>query len=76
MIDAQISLVDEDRPKECCYSCVNFSELKEPRALEPEGSIYGYCFKSGTKPHSLNMGKGYAVYVSEGKCREFRRKKP
>ena len=53
-----------------CYSCKHFSELKEPRAINKDSSIYGCCLKHGTATHNLNMGKGLAVYVPEGACKE------
>lgn len=65
---------EEEQPKDNCYACKHFSELKEPR--EGEGfAIYGYCFKFGNKVSSINEGKGYPVYIPEGKCKDYKRKK-
>ena len=66
----QISLFGATRP-ENCYDCEHFSELKEPRKLDGGGEIFGYCFKSGTKPSSPNMGKGFPVYLPEGSCKSW-----
>lgn len=56
-----------------CYSCKYFSELKEPRERSDKAVIYGYCFKSGDKNYSSNMGKGYAVFIPDAGCREYKR---
>lgn len=56
-----------------CYACKHFSELKEPRERSDGAVIYGYCFKDGDKDYSPNMGKGFAVFIPEGKCKQFKR---
>lgn len=59
--------------EQSCYSCKYFSELKEPRERSDKAVIYGYCFKSGDKNSSINMGKGFAVFVPDGVCKDYKR---
>ena len=73
MKDGQISFFPEP---DSCYSCRCFAELKEPWELSGDrGKIYGYCFKGGDKDYSPSLGKGFPVYIDEGICKEFKRKK-
>lgn len=58
-----------------CYQCKHFSELKTPRERSDGAVIYGYCFAGGDKNSSANMGKGYAVFLPEGTCKQFVRDK-
>lgn len=55
-----------------CYSCKYFSELKIPRVRSDGSVIYGYCFKNGDKDYNPNMGKGFAVFIPEGECKQFK----
>lgn len=57
----------------CCKWCKFYAELKKPFPLYDSAYIYGYCFKDGTKDYSLNMGKGYPVYIDGGACKAFKR---
>jgi|GEM_PF-2390353 len=71
----QMTLFPE-APKEPdgCYACIHFAELKEPFSRSDGSVIYGYCFKDGDTDYSRNMGKGYAVFISAGKCKHKKRK--
>ena len=72
MNEQQTMFPIEKKPERDCYACRHFSELKEPRERADGAVIYGYCFKNGTHDYSLDMGKGYAVFVPGGCCKEFR----
>ena len=65
-------LFPDERPGCSCYTCRYFSELKEPRQLDPDGAIYGLCFKAGVKHYS---GNGYAVFIPDGKCAKYAKRK-
>lgn len=76
MDNGQTSLFLCEEDATCsCYFCRSFAELKNPWELSGGGAIYGYCFKSGDKEYSLNMGKGFPVYIIGGKCKDFKRKR-
>lgn len=62
-------------PEKRCDTCDFFSALKEPRKRSDEAKIYGYCFKSGDKNYNTNMGKGYPVFIDEGSCKHWKRRK-
>ena len=53
-----------------CNDCKFYSELKEPRKVDEQNFIYGYCFKS-----QYNMGKGYPVYVPGGACKDMKKRR-
>ena len=57
-----------------CRVCRYFAELKTPFERSDGAMIYGYCFKSGDKDYSPNMGKGYPVFIDEGSCKDYKRK--
>lgn len=57
----------------CCDTCSYYSALKEPRERSDGAVIYGYCFKTGDTNHSSNMGKGYAVFINGGSCKQFKK---
>lgn len=71
----QLALYEEEPKAETCFSCRHFSELKKPREVAEGAAIYGYCFKDGTKDYSPNMGKGYPVYIPEGKCKDWKKRR-
>lgn len=59
---------------ECsCNQCRYYSSLKEPRERSDGAIIYGYCFKDGDTNYSSNMGKGFAVFVPNGQCKNFKK---
>ncbi len=64
-------------PKKCCAKCRFCAELKKPYERSDGSSIYGYCFKSGDKDYSPNMGKGYPIWLPldcGASCRKFKRR--
>lgn len=63
------------RTEKCCDTCDFYSALKEPRQRSDGAIIYGYCFKAGDKDYSSNMGKGYAVFIKDGFCKQFKAKR-
>lgn len=63
----------EDEPG--CDECHWYSALKEPRTLSDGATIYGYCFVHGDTETSHGMGKGFPVFIPEGKCKKFKRRK-
>ena len=58
-----------------CKTCRFFAELKKPYVRSDEAVIYGYCFKTGDKNYSQNMGKGYPVFVDGGSCDHYKKPK-
>lgn len=54
-----------------CARCRYFSGLSVPRKLEEGVMIYGYCFKHGGKNHNFGKGKGFPVYLADGRCKDF-----
>jgi hypothetical protein len=58
-----------------CETCDFYSALAEPRIRSDNAVIYGYCFKHGDKNYNTNMGKGYAVFISGGCCKKWRKKR-
>ena len=61
----------------CCNLCDHYSALVEPRERSDGAVIYGYCFKSGDKDYSPNMGKGFPVFIdgAGASCKAFKRRK-
>ena len=57
-----------------CDNCIHYSCLKSPREVQ-DGYIYGYCFKFGTKQYHLGMGKGFPVFIKDGVCKDFKKRK-
>lgn len=55
-----------------CETCRHYSALREPRVRSDGVTIHGYCFKHGDKDYSWNMGKGYAVFLPEGHCKDHK----
>lgn len=51
-----------------CYNCRFFAKLEKPYERSDGAVIYGYCFVSGDKDYSPNMGKGYPVFIDGGVC--------
>lgn len=70
----QLSLF-QDEKNAGCGDCKFYSELKTPRERSDGAVIYGYCFRGGDTNHSLNMGKGYAVFLPEGYCKKKARQR-
>jgi hypothetical protein len=62
-------------PERSCGTCDYYSALKEPRNRSDHAVIYGYCFKPGDKDYSTNMGKGYAVFIDGGSCKQFKKRR-
>jgi len=54
-----------------CYTCKNFSELKEPKVFD-EYSIFGYCFKKNPHVHE-QYPCGHPVYIPGGSCKGFQK---
>lgn len=74
----QVPAQTEQIPDRCCLVCTHCSPLVEPREVEGEAHIYGYCFKSGTKIYSSNMGKGFPIYIpldGGAACDSFKRRR-
>lgn len=67
----QLSFLKEQET--CCEGCEHYSALREPRERTDGAVIYGYCFADGTKNYSRNEGKGYAVFLPDGKCSKFKK---
>lgn len=73
----QITFFADENPDNRCDLCKHYSALKEPRDRSDGAVIYGYCFKSGDRNYSPDMGKGYPVFINGGFCKEFtKRRKP
>lgn len=49
--------------EKCCNNCRFYAELKQPYKRSDGAEIFGYCFKSGDKNYSPNMGKGYPIFL-------------
>ena len=64
-------------PENGCAICDHYSALVEPRERSDGAVIYGYCFKSGDKDYSPNMGKGFPVFIdgAGASCKAFKRRK-
>lgn len=60
-------------PERCCDVCKFYSALKEPRERSNGTVIYGYCFKTGDRSYSTNMGKGLPVFIDGGFCKQFKK---
>lgn len=75
MCNEQISLFPAEAKESGCVVCCHFSALKEPRERSDGAVIYGYCFKDGDKNYSTNMGKGFAVFLPDGTCRQFKHRR-
>jgi hypothetical protein len=73
MVEQVTMFRDEPIKQAGCDSCQHFSELKQPRVRSDEAVIYGYCFKSGDKNHSVGTGKGFAVFQPKGKCEDYKK---
>ncbi len=72
----QISLLPpEPTDENNCVQCRFFAELKEPFERSDGAVIYGYCFQGGDRDYSPGMGKGYAVFMPNGRCKTFKAKK-
>ena len=74
MGDKQTSLFPPEPPAGC-ELCGYYSPLKQPRERSDGATIYGYCFKAGDKDYSSDMGKGYAVFIQGGSCKQFKKRK-
>lgn len=74
--DEQLSLFpNEEKPSECCNACEHFAEFKEHREyINRDGyfTVFGMCCKSFNKNGSYAL---YPIYIPEGKCKTFQRKK-
>lgn len=72
-MDKQMSIYPVEAAVKGCCICRHYSELKTPRIRSDGATIYGYCFKDGDKDYSVNMGKGYPVFVVGGSaCKQFK----
>ncbi len=72
----QVSILSAEKgPGRDCFWCHFFAELKTPFERSDGAVIYGYCFQAGDRDCSPGMGKGYAVFVPEGSCKKFKRRK-
>ena len=76
MLNEQIGLYSH-ADGNCCNLCDHYSALVEPRERSDGAVIYGYCFKSGDKDYSPNMGKGFPVFINGtgASCKAFKRRK-
>ncbi|MCQ5130310.1 hypothetical protein NE562_11615 [Butyricicoccus faecihominis] len=75
MGNEQTSLFPTEAKESGCAVCHHFSALKDPRERSDGAVIYGYCFKGGDKNYSTNMGKGLAVFLPDGICKQFKRRR-
>lgn len=57
-----------------CETCNFYSALVAPRVRSDDVVIYGYCFKHGDKDYNTNMGKGYPVFISGGRCKKWKKR--
>lgn len=72
----QLSILPpQPHQEQTCYTCRYFAELKEPWVRSDEACIFGYCFERGDKNYSYNMGKGIAVFIADGRCKDWARRK-
>lgn len=62
-------------PEQHCDACTHYSALAQPRERSDGAVIYGYCFKDGDKSYSTNMGKGLAVFIQNGFCKSFKKRR-
>jgi hypothetical protein len=58
-----------------CNACHFYSALAKPRYRSDGAVIWGYCFKNGDTNHSIDMGKGLAVFLPEASCKSWRKAK-
>ena len=73
-MENQTSLFPASEEREC-NTCHYYSALKEPRERSDGAVIYGYCFKNGDKDYNTDMGKGCAVFIPNGSCKQFKKRK-
>lgn len=62
----------------CCETCKYCAALIRPYCRSDGAQIYGYCFKSGDKDYSQNMGKGYPIFLpldAWAACKSFKRRR-
>lgn len=62
----------------CCEACKYCAALIRPYCRSDGAQIYGYCFKSGDKDYSPNMGKGYPIFLpldAGAACKSFKRRR-
>ena len=62
----------------CCETCKYCAALIRPYCRSDGAQIYGYCFKSGDKDYSPNMGKGYPIFFpldAGAACKSFKRRR-
>lgn len=55
-----------------CEICKNYAELKEPRRVTEENSVYGFCFKDYIKNGMMST---YPVYIPSTACKSFAKAK-
>lgn len=63
----------------CCKNCRFCAELVRPYERSDGACIYGYCFSSGDKNYSPNMGKGFPIFMpldGGAACKDFKRHHP
>lgn len=60
------------REKVIASSADFFAELKESFVRSDGAVIYGYCFQAGDRDDSPGVGKGYAVFLPDGRCKKFK----
>ncbi len=74
----QVAMWEEgQKPPKCCVKCSFCAALAEPYEREDGSHIYGYCFMSGSKNSSPNMGKGFPIFLPldcGASCESFKRK--
>jgi len=76
-MNAQESLFPDEKQTDpfICETCDFYSALAEPRTRSDGVVIYGYCFKHGDKNYNTNMGKGLPVFISGGRCENWKKRK-
>lgn len=57
---------------ENCESCNYYAALEQPRKATDECVVYGFCFQDFMKNGQTST---YPVYIPEGYCRKFKKKK-
>lgn len=55
-----------------CEICKNYSPLKEPRIVNDECSVYGFCFKDFIRNGMMST---YPVYIPNAVCKSFAKAK-
>lgn len=54
-----------------CNKCKHYAALQTPRKISESAYVYGFCFKNTANDY----GRTYPVYIPNGACSDFAKKK-